>query len=81
VDMLSQGIDLHSGHTFGAHLTYDGSNLTLTITDTNTGKTFTTATAINVPATVGANTAFVGFTGGAGGLSATQQIVQWTFSN
>jgi hypothetical protein len=39
----------------------------------------TTSKAINIPARVGANTAYVGFTAGTGGLTATQSILNWTY--
>ena len=46
VDMTSSGVDLHSGHVFSVHIVYDGTNLTMTITDTtNTALTFTQALA------------------------------------
>ena len=62
---LGGGVNLHSGDIMKAHMTYDGTTLTLTITDTvNTAQTFTTSWPINIPSTVGGNTAFVGFTGG-----------------
>ncbi len=80
VDMSTSAINLHSGDIMHAHITYDGTTLTLTITDTVTNGTFTTSTAINIPTTVGANTAYVGFTGGTGGLTATQKILTWTYS-
>src|SRR5262249_23259952 len=35
---------------------------------------------INIPSTVGGTTAYVGFTGGTDGLTATQDILTWTFS-
>ena len=63
-----------------AHITYDGTTLTLTLTDTVTNATFTTSTAINIPTTVGANTAYVGFTGGTGGLAAVQNVLNWTYT-
>src|SRR6202035_5504128 len=71
VDMTSSGVDLHSGHVFSVHMVYDGTNLTMTITDTtNTALTFTqTWQAVNIPGILGANTAFVGFTGGTGGYT------------
>jgi len=47
-------------------MTYDGTKLTMTITDTVTNATFTTSWTINIPAIVGGNTAYVGFTGGTG---------------
>jgi hypothetical protein len=80
VDMTSSAINLHSGDIMHAHITYDGTTLTLTITDTVTNRTFTTSTAINIPGTVGANVAYVGFTGGTGGLTAVQNVLNWTYS-
>ena len=65
-----------------ATITYDGSNLTLTITDPTANKTFTkTYTGYNIPQLVGGNTAYVGFTGGTGGLTATQDILTWTYKS
>ena len=79
-DALGGGIDLHSGDIFSVHIVYDGTTLTMTITDTaNTALTFTKSYAVNLPATVGANTAYAGFTGGTGGLTATQEIINWTY--
>jgi hypothetical protein len=78
---LGGGVNLHSGDIMKAHMTYDGTTLTLTITDTiNTAQTFTTSWPINIPSTVAGNTAFVGFTGGTGGLTAQQEIITWTYS-
>jgi hypothetical protein len=74
------GIDLHSGDVMSVHMTYDGTTLTWTITDTATGKGFTQSVAINIPALTG-NTAYVGFTGGSGGLTAVQDILTWTFTS
>jgi len=79
---LGGGANLHSGDIFRVHMTYDGITLTMTITDTvNTANTFTTSWPINIPGTVGANTAFVGFTGATGGYTATQEILTWTYGN
>jgi hypothetical protein len=82
VDMTSSGVDLHSGHKFSVHIVYDGTNLTMTIADTtNPSLTFTnTWTPVNIPGTVGANTAFVGFTGGTGGFTANQSVLGWTYT-
>jgi hypothetical protein len=78
---LAGGVNLHSGDIFKVHMTYDGTTLTMTITDTvNTALTFTTSWAVNIPGTVGGNTAWVGFTGGTGGLVATQEILTWTYA-
>jgi hypothetical protein len=78
---LGNGVNLHSGDVFKVHMTYDGTTLTMTITDTVTNATFTTSWAINIPSTVGANTAYVGFTGATGGQTATQDIISWTYNN
>jgi hypothetical protein len=79
-DLLSHGIKLHSGDTFKVQLNYDGANLSFTITDTVTAATFTTAFPVNISGTVGGTTAYVGFTGGTGGATAIQQILQWTYN-
>ena len=79
VDMTSSGMNLHSGDAMHAHITYDGTNLTLTLTDTVTNATFTQAFPINIPSTVGGNNAYVGFTGGTGGSTATQNVLSWTY--
>jgi Legume lectin domain/Chitobiase/beta-hexosaminidase C-terminal domain len=74
------GINLHSGDPFAVHITYNGTILTMTITDTvNTSETFSASWNINIPGTVGSGTAFVGFTAGTGGQTATQQILTWTY--
>ena len=79
---LGGGVNLHSGDIFHVHMTYDGTTLTMAITDTtNTADTFTASWPINIPGTVGANTAYVGFTGATGGFTATQEILTWTYGN
>jgi hypothetical protein len=77
---LGGGVNLHSSDTFQVHMTYDGTTLTMTITDTVTNATFTNSWTINIPRTVGGNTAFVGFTAGTGGQTATQEVITWTYS-
>ena len=79
---LGGGVNLHSGDTFKVHLNYDGTTLTMSITDTVTPtQTFTTSWPINIPSTVGGNTAYAGFTGGTGGATAVQEIVTWSYNN
>ena len=78
---LGGGVNLHSGDVFQVQMNYDGTTLTLTITDANSpANTFTTSFPINIPATVGGNTAFVGFTAGTGGQTAKQEILNWTYN-
>ncbi|HLV93571.1 MAG TPA: chitobiase/beta-hexosaminidase C-terminal domain-containing protein, partial [Candidatus Acidoferrales bacterium] len=78
--VTTTGVDLHSGDLMNVHMTYDGTTLMWTITDSSTGKSFTQSVAINIPALAG-NTAYVGFTGGTGGLTATQDILTWTYTS
>ena len=81
VDMTASGVNLHSGDPFHVHMSYDGTNLTMTITDVTTNATFTHAWPVDIPTIVGDVVAFVGFTGGTGGLTATQDIQTWTFTS
>ncbi len=79
IDLTSSGVDLHSGDVFNVHMSYDGTTLTMSLTDATTLATFNTSWTVNIPAAVGGNTAFVGFTGGTGGLTATQEVLNWTY--
>ena len=76
---LPSSINLHSGDTFHVHMTYDGITLAMTITDTATNAAFSTSWTINIPGTIGASTAYVGFTGATGGHLATQEMLTWSF--
>jgi hypothetical protein len=81
VDLSNTGINLHSGHVFEGRINYDGSTLTLRIDDDNTGaQAEVVFKNVNIPAAIGGSTAFVGFTGGTGGLTATQDILAWDFT-
>jgi Legume lectin domain/Chitobiase/beta-hexosaminidase C-terminal domain len=79
-DMTASGVKLNSGHVMHAHITYDGTNLTLVLTDTVTSASFTQSAAINIPSIVGSSTAYVGFTAATGGLAMTSDILSWTMS-
>jgi hypothetical protein len=79
-DMTASGVILNNGDTMAVHITYNGSILAMSITDLSLNKTFKTSWPINIPQTIGSNTAFVGFTGGTGGLTASQKIETWTFA-
>jgi hypothetical protein len=83
IDLTGTGIDLHSGHPFRAHIAYDyaATNLTLTLTDATTLATWSHSFTIDIPRTIGAVTAYIGFTGATGGDVAVQQILNWTFTN
>ena len=77
---LTGRLDLHSGHIMQAHLTYDGTNLTLTLTDTQTGVSLQLSQALDIPGIVGGSTAYIGFTAGTGGTVSTQRILSWVYT-
>jgi len=80
-DMSGSGINMESGDLFSCTITYDGSSLTETLTDTVTAATYTkTYTGINVPSLVGGNTAYVGFGGSTGAATVTQSLSSWTYT-
>jgi hypothetical protein len=81
IDLTPSGINLQNSDLMHATLSYDGTTLTETLTDTVTNATFNTSYTVNIPQTVGGNTAFVGFTGGTGGLTSVQDVQTWTFNN
>ena len=79
-DMTASGVILKGGDVMHAHITYDGTTLSMTLTDTVTNKSFTLSQAIDIPGTVGANTAYVGFTASTGVEAALQKILTWTYT-
>jgi len=60
--------------------TYLNGILSVTLTDTNSGATFTTNLPVNIPAIVGGETAYIGFTGGDGGVSSIQQVLNFSYT-
>jgi hypothetical protein len=80
LNVTGSGIDLHSGAVYHVHLTYDGFLLGVVITDpADSRKVFSTSKLINIPQSLATDCAYVGFTGGTGGLSAVQEILSFTF--
>jgi hypothetical protein len=80
IDLSSTGINLHSTDPIHAHMVYDGSTITMTLTDTVTNATWSNYFyGVNLPQLVGGTTAYVGFTGGTGGLTASEDIEGWTY--
>ena len=63
---LSSTLDLHSGNVFQVNMTYNGTTLSVTILNPSTDASLTQNYTVNIPAAVGANTAYLGFTGGNG---------------
>jgi hypothetical protein len=73
-----------SGDVISNFVTYNGTTATVTMTDvtvgsTNYGATFSTNTIVNITNIVGANLAYVGFTGADGGSKSTQQVSDFSF--
>ena len=81
VDLSASGINLQDTHPKNTTLAYDGSALTETITDLQTNISFSHTYTIDIPAFIGGNTAFVGFTGGTNVFGAVQDVQSWTFQN
>lgn len=80
IELAPSGIDLHSGHPFHVAMSYDGQTLFVTITDTQTEAAASQSYTVNIPQFVGGNSAYVGFTGATGGLSAVQSLSDWTYT-
>ncbi len=80
LDMTGAGINLQSGDTFSVSLVYDNGVLSETVTDLQTNAIYTNSYTINLPAVIGSSTAYVGFTGGTGSLTSTQDILTWSYA-
>jgi hypothetical protein len=82
-DLTGAGINLHGGDVFDVAMAYDNTvipkTLTVAITDTATSALATEKYTVDIPTLVGGNTAFVGFTGATGALTATQDILNWRY--
>jgi len=79
-NMAPSGINMESGHLMKATLTYNGTVLMETVTDTATGATYRNSYSVNIPALVGGDTGLVGFGASSGEASVTQNIQSWTFT-
>jgi hypothetical protein len=74
------GVTLNSGHPINVAMTYNGTTLSMTLTDTVTKGTFSTSWPVNIPTEVGGSTAYVGFTASTGGQFANQFVNAWTYA-
>ena len=77
---ITGGLNLSGGNPISVTFTYDGTTLSMALTDTVTNARFSHAWTINIPSTVGASTAYVGFTAGTGYWHANQYIKSWTYA-
>ncbi len=80
IDMTSAGINLQSGHPLNVALSYNGTSLAMTVTDSVTKAVFSHSWTIDIPTTVAGNTAYVGFTGSTYWWWANQDIESWTYA-
>lgn len=81
INLSGAGINLHSQDPFLVTMTYSNSLLQVNLLDLVTNIQATQSYAVNIAQVVGGNTAYMGFTGGTGGLSADQLILNATVSN
>jgi hypothetical protein len=79
LDLNGTGVDLHAGRLLNAAIEYDGADLRVKVTDSSTGSSAQQVYAVDIPAVLGADTAYVGFTGSTGGAWAVQEIHRWTY--
>ena len=81
VNLVGSGIDLRSQHVFRATMSYDGSTLSVEITDIETGATVgQTYQNINLPQIIGASDGYFGFTGATGESTAVPYIRAFTYA-
>src|SRR5262249_38404104 len=77
-------VNLRSQSVKTITLTYDGTTLTEAIHDPTPGQTnngdFSTTYTVDIASKLGADTAFVGFTGGTGGAFSLQDVLNWTYN-
>ena len=69
-----------SGHPIGVTVRYDGTTVSLTMTDTVAHVSFSTNYVADLPTLLGTNTAYVGITGATGGVGSTQRISNFYFA-
>jgi hypothetical protein len=74
-------VNIASGNPISAAVNYDGTTLSLSLTDTVTSATFNTNFTGDFPTILGTNTAYVGFTGASGGVASKQIVTNFFFTS
>jgi T5SS/PEP-CTERM-associated repeat protein len=74
-------VNLASGDPISVTVTYTGNLLNETLFDLVTSDSFTTNYTVNISTAVGGGTAYVGFTGGTGGLTSIQTISNFMYQS
>jgi hypothetical protein len=80
IDLRPSGYQLDNQHMHQVTLTYDGTTLHEDLLDLANGTEFTHDYTVNISRFIGGDTAYVGFGGGTGGLTAIQDIQNWIFT-
>ena len=80
IDLSGTGVNIGSGDVMDVAMSYDGSTLNVTITDTVTGASASQSYSVDIPSIVGGRAAYVGFTGGTGGLTSIPAILDWNYT-
>jgi len=74
-------VSIIAGDPIYTTIKYVNNNVTVTLVDSNALTSFTTNYPnVNIPALVGATTAYIGFTGSDGGVSAQQDILNFSYT-
>jgi hypothetical protein len=73
-------IILNSGDPLAVSFLYNGTTLFGQVRDTTTGAFTSFSSAVNLQTLTGGSTAYVGFTGGDGGATSTQQVSNFAYS-
>jgi predicted outer membrane repeat protein len=73
-------VNLTGGNPIGVNVRYLAGNLSLSLTDLVTSASFHTNVAVNLPAMIGTNVAYVGFTGGDGGGTSHQIVSNFSYA-
>jgi hypothetical protein len=74
-------VNLAGGNPISVTMSYSGTTLSLRLTDTVTHAAFSTNVIVDIPGTLGTNTAYVGVTGADGGINSTQVISKFQFAS
>jgi hypothetical protein len=75
---LTGGVSYTTATPITVTITYNGTALTMTMTQGSNTFTTTLSSSINIPALLGANVAYAGFTAATGGETANVKISQWS---
>ena len=74
-------VNLASGDPINITINYNGKDITLSLVDANASASFTTNIAVGpLSSVLGAETGYVGFTAGAGALTAVETVTNFSFT-